>query len=227
MHNVSRSPCDLPGVTNHVLDLATLDVGRLAADVKNTVAGITTNLEQREVFLDGLVRMCVIHNAGAVSNDTIQELGADPETLARLMSINVIAPALLTSALLPLMTQIGGARPLGSSVLFIGSTLSEKAVVRSLSYVTSKHAVVGLMRSTTQDLFGSGIHTACLCPGIVDTDMVRKDRADKAQPDFVKDLVSFQRLVEPREIASLCLFAADNPAINGSVIHANLGQREL
>ena len=59
------------------------------------------------------------------------------------------------------------------SIIYIGSTLSEKGVANSCSYVTSKHAVVGLMRSTTQDLVGKGIHTACICPGFTDTEMLK------------------------------------------------------
>jgi len=37
---------------------------------------------------------------------------------------------------------------------------------------------------------------------------------------------TFGRLVEPTEIAKTICFAADNPVINGAIIHANLGQVE-
>jgi 3-oxoacyl-[acyl-carrier protein] reductase len=37
---------------------------------------------------------------------------------------------------------------------------------------------------------------------------------------------SFGRLIEPEEIASVLFWAHRNPVINGSVLHANLGQRE-
>ena len=53
-----------------------------------------------------------------------------------------------------------------SSVLYVGSTLSEKAVPGSFSYVVSKHAQLGMMRATCQDLMGSGIHTATGLPGL-------------------------------------------------------------
>ena len=60
----------------------------------------------------------------------------------------------------------------GSSILYVGSTLSEKAVPQMSSYVISKHAMIGLMRSTCQDLFGRFIHTACICPGATETEML-------------------------------------------------------
>jgi NAD(P)-dependent dehydrogenase (short-subunit alcohol dehydrogenase family) len=50
---------------------------------------------------------------------------------------------------------------------FVGSTLSEKAVANTASYVTAKHAMVGLMRATCQDLAvaAAPVHTAAICPG--------------------------------------------------------------
>ena len=44
--------------------------------------------------------------------------------------------------------------------------------------------------------------------------------------DSVASLSTFGRLIDPSEIASTVRFAAQNPVINGSVIHANLGQLE-
>ena len=38
--------------------------------------------------------------------------------------------------------------------------------------------------------------------------------------------VAFSRLIDPEEIAKTLLFTAQNSVLNGSVIHANLGQVE-
>merc|ERR1711920_794431 len=107
--------------------------------------------------------------------------------------LNVKAPAELTARLLPRMAA-------NSSVLFIGSTLSEKAVPGKLSYCTAKHAMLGLMRATAQDLLWSGIHTALICPGITDTPMVRSAVAgrEKQFANFVEGLQG--RMVSSAEI---------------------------
>jgi len=42
----------------------------------------------------------------------------------------------------------------------------------------------------------------------------------------VRAMSAFNRLIEPDEIAEALLWAATRPVINGSVIHANLGQVE-
>jgi hypothetical protein len=42
----------------------------------------------------------------------------------------------------------------------------------------------------------------------------------------IAGLNSFDRLVEPQEIAELIHWVHHNPVINGAVLHANLGQKE-
>lgn len=86
----------------------------------------------------------------------------------------------------------------GSSVIFVGSTLSEKAVANRASYVTTKHAVVGLMRSYVQDLFGSGVHTAVVCPGFTDTPMLQAAMASdpEGSAKFIQGFVSCGRLIQ-------------------------------
>ena len=115
--------------------------------------------------------------------------------------------------------------PPGSSVLYVGSTLSEKAVPGSFSYVTTKHANIGMIRATCQDLAGRQIHTAAICPGFTDTEMLREHVPDEALT-AVASMSAYDRLVNPDEIAATLLWAAASPVINGAVIHANLGQVE-
>jgi len=132
--------------------------------------------------------------------------------------INLVAANSLNYLILPNMKP-------GSSVIYVGSTLGEKAVANSYSYVVSKHAQIGMMRATCQDLVGRNIHTACICPGFTDTEMLRQHIPAEFLPEIAKKS-AFNRLVEPKEIADTLLWAATSPVINGSVIHANLGQIE-
>jgi short-subunit dehydrogenase len=92
--------------------------------------------------------ICVIFAACSLPQDCARTV--THTTLSDMLNLSVVAPAVLTSALLPHCAR-------GSSVLFMGSTLSEQATEGKLSYITAKHALVGLMRATTQDLFGTGV----------------------------------------------------------------------
>ena len=203
--NLSRSACALVGVYNLKVDLALPDFGReVEAPLVEAVSGCE--------------RVVLVHNASHLGLD-----GADsgsPEVLRRTLDVGLVAPAVLNRILIPRM-------PRGSSVVYLGSTLSEKAVAGLFSYVVSKHAVIGMMRATCQDLLGRGVHTACVCPGITDTEMLRKRVAGNAETlEALRSMTGEGRLIEPEEIARVIAFAADHPVLNGTVLHANLGQRE-
>ncbi len=158
----------------------------------------------------------LIHNASRLLNDSA--LDTSDESLRDVLQVNLVSINTINRNIIPRM----GPR---SSILFIGSTLSEKAVPGSFSYVTTKHAQIGAMRALCQDLVDSGIHTAAICPGFTDTEMLRSHVPESAMKEIAQ-LTTFRRLIKPDEIAETVFFASQNPVVNGSVIHANLGQIE-
>jgi NAD(P)-dependent dehydrogenase (short-subunit alcohol dehydrogenase family) len=202
--NLSRSQSPLEGVENHSFDL--------------TSDGAEQELGDLFSRLVSYGEIALIHNAARLVSDT----AADTNTASfkDVLQINVVAPHILNRLLIPKMES-------GSSIVYLGSTLSEKAVPNSYSYVVSKHAVIGMMRSTCQDLAGTGIHTCCICPGFTDTEMLRAHVGEDPEVlSSIATLSTFGRLIQPDEIAATIEFAVDNPVINGAVIHANLGQVE-
>ena len=205
VYNLSRRSCDVAGVNNLPSDLA--DPQAIAASAATLRAAI-----------EGAGCVALVHNACQMRKDSARD--CDSDDLHAVLQTNVVAANSLNTALLD-------ALPDSSSVLYIGSTLSEKAVANSFSYVISKHAVVGMMRATCQDLMGRGIHTACICPGFTDTEMLRTHLGN--DPDVVASIASlnsFNRLIDPAEIGEMIAWAHHNPIINGSIMHGNLGQRE-
>lgn len=174
-------------------------------------------LDTLEPYMENARQICLIHNACRISNDTADN--CDIDNLKMSLAVNILAPSMLNQAIMPVL-------PASSSVIYIGSTLSEKAVANAYSYVTSKHANVGMMRATCQDLAGKGVHTACICPGFTDTDMLRSHIPDDTLRLQLGGSNAFGRLASPNEIAELIWWAHNNPVINGSVLHANLGQLE-
>ncbi len=203
--NISRKPTQLPGVIDLEIDLsATNWVERIEKE-------LLTRLPDSSI-------LCLIHNAAALIPDRVGMI--DPVNFEKTLSLNVIIPSTLNNLLLPRMSK-------DSSILYVGSTLSEKAVPGCASYLVSKHAVLGLMRATCQDLAGSGVHTCCICPGLTDTAMLRERcQHDEKLLEILKKISLAERFVEPEEIADILWFAANHPVLNGSVIHGNLGQRE-
>lgn len=203
--NLSRRACPLEGVENLRCDLAS------PASIVDCLA------ELAEAAL-GAARIALVHNASQMRKDAAND--CDSDSLREVLETNIVAINSLNQGLLPLMAD-------GSSVLYVGSTLSEKAVPGSFTYVVSKHAQAGMMRATCQDLMGTGIHTALVCPGFTDTEMLRTHiGTDPEVESLIAGMNSYNRLIDPREIAELIHWAHHNPVINGAVVHANLGQRE-
>ena len=118
--NISRRPCPITGVTDLCGDLSNpKSVQELARTLSLQLAEIQPS------------SVCLVHNAALMLKDTADS--TDDSSLAKVLQINTLAINNLNRELLPLM-------PSGSSVLFVGSTLSEKAVKGAFSYVVSKHA---------------------------------------------------------------------------------------
>jgi NAD(P)-dependent dehydrogenase (short-subunit alcohol dehydrogenase family) len=201
--NLSRRPCPVEGVTHLPCDLTNPELADALAPA------LTPHLE-------AATRLVLVHNAARMDSDTAQN--TDAAALRDILEINVVAPTTLNRLCVPYMKS-------GSAIVYVGSTLSEKAVPGSYSYVSTKHAMVGMMRATCQDLADTGIHTVCVCPGFTDTEMLRNHVPAEAM-DSIRAMSAYQRLIDPAEIAETIHFAAENPVINGAVIHANLGQVE-
>ncbi len=192
-------------------------VNNLPCDLSKP-ADIARCCEALREAIEASASVALIHNASQMRKDSTEN--CDSNSLREVLETNIVAQNSLNQRLLPLL-------PESSSLLYVGSTLSEKAVPGSYSYVISKHAQLGMMRATCQDLMGRGIHTALICPGFTDTEMLRTHLGDDAALlKMVAGMNSFGRLIEPREIAELLFWAHANPVINGSVLHANLGQKE-
>ncbi|MGD1698384.1 SDR family oxidoreductase [Dapis sp. BLCC M229] len=203
--NLSRNLCPLTDVVNIQVDLA--------------AKGFEENLKQELLpQLENSETAILVHNAARLDKDNVENIQAN--NLRDILEINLVAPTILNQIVMPKMSK-------GSAIIYVGSTLSEKAVPSAFSYVTSKHAVVGLMRATCQDLIDRGIHTACVCPGFTDTLMLRNHlNHDETIIQQIKTMNAQNRLIEPTEIAQTIYFAATNPIINGAILHANLGQKE-
>jgi NAD(P)-dependent dehydrogenase (short-subunit alcohol dehydrogenase family) len=201
--NLSRRRCPIDSVHHINCDLST------AGFLETISSQLTPQLQEADSIV-------LIHNAARMENDSAVETASN--AFRQVLEVNLVAPNSLNYYAIPFMKA-------GSSILYVGSTLSEKAVPGSYTYVVTKHAGIGMMRATCQDLAGRGIHTACICPGFTDTEMLRAHVPDEAM-DSVRAMSAFDRLIDPDEIAECLYWAAGNPVINGSIIHANLGQIE-
>jgi NAD(P)-dependent dehydrogenase (short-subunit alcohol dehydrogenase family) len=103
-----------------------------------------------------------------------------------------------------------------------GSLILNSSVVRLTSdpgicgYATSKHAVVGMMRTAAKEVAGRGIRVNSLHPGPVDNEFQHaievtatgKDEAGAAE--LFEQMIPLARHAQPDEIAAAALFLASD-----------------
>ncbi|MDX2269338.1 MAG: SDR family oxidoreductase [Bryobacter sp.] len=163
----------------------------------------------------------LVHSAGVQTYGTALTTSAD--TWRFTMAANVDAGFYVSRALLPLLRLNRG------SIVMVGSVQSVGAVANSAAYVTSKHAILGLTRSLALDFAADGVRTNCICPGAIDTPMLRHSASLTPDPEGTLEACAkvhpLGRLGTPEEIARAIAFLASDDAsfITGTAFMADGG----
>ena len=190
--NLSRSEIPLKDAIHISVDLST---STWHEEVRSTFKTLLEDADQ----------ISLIHNASKMQSDNVENF--DLDALRDVLEVNLVGPSILNQLTIPYMKR-------GSSIIYVGSTLSEKAVPQMSSYVTTKHGMIGLMKSTCQDLFGRFIHTACVCPGATETEMLQEYVQGNTEAlKIIAGTLSENRLISSPEIASTLLFCAQNSVL--------------
>ncbi|MEJ7598364.1 MAG: SDR family NAD(P)-dependent oxidoreductase [Kofleriaceae bacterium] len=133
----------------------------------------------------------VVNNAGAVLRKPTAEI-TDAEW-RRVMAVNVDGTFFVTRAVLPDLVRAGG------RIINISSIAGREGTPLLAAYCAAKHAIVGLTRSLAEELRTAKVSVNAICPGSVDTAMLREGLPD-ARPDMTPD-----------DIAATALFLASPP----------------
>jgi NAD(P)-dependent dehydrogenase (short-subunit alcohol dehydrogenase family) len=91
-------------------------------------------------------------------------------------------------------------------------------------YTVSKAGVLGLTRHTAREYGSYGINVNSVCPGLVETPMIR-EHANQERLDHWLKQIPLGRFADPTEEADLVLFLASDDAsyITGAAIDFNGG----
>lgn len=102
----------------------------------------------------------------------------------------------------PILSIING-RPLQrGSIVNFGSIQGVIATPLSTSYVTSKHAVIGLTKTASEDYAKEGLRINAVCPGYIETPMTTDSPQIRAvMEEKVASAVPMLRVGQPDEIA--------------------------
>ncbi len=164
----------------------------------------------------------LVNNAGMSTSAKVEATTLDDWD--RNLALNATAPLLCIQAVLASMRHLDAGR-----IITVASTASLEGAPYVAAYTASKHAVLGLMRVLAEELRGSGIGVASVCPTFVRTEMTEATIANIAARTHVSidaatqrlaRLTPHGRLVEPAEVASAVALLVQQPVaeIHGRIV---------
>ena len=154
--------------------------------------------------LDGLGGLDVlVNNAGVFAQSPVEATSeADWDWM---IDINLKGPFFCIAAALPALRAAQGC---------IVNTASESGMMgqpESSVYCASKGGLVNMTRALALDL-APEVRINCVCPGGVDTDMMRVGTTSDADLDPARAYAPMKRIATPEEIASAILYLASAEA---------------
>lgn len=112
------------------------------------------------------------------------------------------------------------------SIVNFSSIQGVVGITLSAAYAASKHAIIGLTRSASEDYASKGIRINCICPGYTETPLTTKNPAVlKAMQERVGTAVPMERMGDPAEIADGVLYLAGGRSsfVTGSALMVDGG----
>lgn len=170
----------------------------------------------------------LVNNAGCQHVAPLEQFPL--EQWNRLLAVMLTGPFLCTKAVLPYMKRQGWGR-----VINIASIHGKVGSPYKAGYCAAKHGVIGLTRVAARETATHGITVNAICPGFVDTPLVRNQlpalarnmgcTEAEAMDQVILSQVPQQRLLDAGEVGRLAVFLASEAAagITGQAVNVDGG----
>jgi NAD(P)-dependent dehydrogenase (short-subunit alcohol dehydrogenase family) len=173
------------------------------------------------VALSRYGRLDVLFNNAGIEGDAAPTADASLENWHRVIAIN------LTGTFLGMKHGIAAMRQHGGGAIINNASVAGLVGFPGIpAYVASKGGVVQLTRSAALEYATENVRVNCVCPGVIDTPMVR--RFTEHSPEARAQITATEpvgRLGRPEEVAQLALFLASDRSsfLTGAVIPVDGG----
>ncbi len=156
----------------------------------------------------------LVNNAGIGSSGDLRPLADFRDEFWDLtLEVNLTAPYLISKAVVPHMRRQQWGR-----IVTVASINGRVATTHAGAYATSKHGLIGLMRSLALEHAREGITVNCVCPGPVQTQMndirVQYDaeRLGRSVAEHEQKITPIGGRLHPEDIAPMVVYLCGDEA---------------
>ncbi len=160
----------------------------------------------------------LVNNAGILFPTSVMDI--DEDEWDRVIDVNLKGAFLCSKAVLPHMREAGW----GRIVNFSSTAGKNISTVGGAHYTAAKAGVLGFTRHLAREVAPYNITVNAVCPGLIDTEMVRGTIDEERTRDYARSF-PIPRLGRPEEVAVLVAFLASDQAayITGASLDINGG----
>jgi NAD(P)-dependent dehydrogenase (short-subunit alcohol dehydrogenase family) len=159
---------------------------------------LVSRAEQRFGRIDVLV-----NNAGGQNVKPLLELTDDE--IADLVHVNLLSAVTLTRLVGKRMTEAGGGSIINMSSIYAFVGASGTSI-----YSATKGALLSFGRAMAVEWARYGVRVNSLCPGWVETELIRDYIQDDATVQAAKRQIPLRRFANPQEVAPLAVYLASD-----------------
>ena len=188
----------------------------------STVAGDVSSEETIAKLLEAAGgRVDALANVAGIMDGFLPPAEVDDATWDRVFTVNVTAIMRLSRAVLPLMVQAGS-----GSIVNVSSEAGLRGSAAGAAYTASKHAVIGLTKSTSVFYAPKGVRANAVAPGGVATNVegtMRSAWAGERLGPLLQTVVPPVAQAEQLAASITWLLSDDSANVTGAVLASDGG----
>ena len=202
----------IAGRSQSHLDSTALDIERQGGDALAVQGDVSSEADVErmvQVTVERFGTVDILVNNAATNLPKMPVSDVTLEQWDHVMAVNLTGAFLCTRAVLPILY-----RQRRGTIINISSIGGRRGSAGRAPYRASKAGLISLTESTAAEAYEHGVRVNAICPGSVDTDMMRLLAGVPAP--------GTEGWMQPKEIAALAVFLAadESSSIVGAIIDA-------